>query len=230
MKKLTQKIRRLALTFRAKTLEKLLKKSFGDDMSKTIISSTEIMTLNAKTLEVISTVQKNVADIIKTTNNNPQKLLDYIEAQGTKVFKIKNATKLLEKVNEHTGLITELHGIKALYINIITGQGTIFITKPLFIISDKEIDYYMLLREFYLWYSLKMKLPGFDFKTQEKFKKYLKYSQNASFKKLSYEEMIKIKEAIARDKEANEFVMQVIREKDGGANVFGKMTTGGANI
>ena len=88
----------------------------------------------------------------------------------------------------------------------------------------------MLLREFYLWYSLKMKLPGFDFKTQEKFKKYLKYSQNASFKKLSYEEMIKIKEAIARDKEANEFVMQVIREKDGGANVFGKMTTGGANI
>lgn len=230
MKKLTQKIRRLALTFRAKTLEKLLKKSFGDDMSKTIISSTEIMTLNAKTLEVISTVQKNVADIIKTTNNNPQKLLDYIEAQGTKVFKIKNATKLLEKVNEHTGLITELHGIKALYINIITGQGTIFITKPLFIISDKEIDYYMLLREFYLWYSLKMKLPGFDFKTQEKFKKYLKYSQNASFKKLSYEEMIKIKEAISRDKEANEFVMQVIREKDGGANVFGKMTTGGANI
>ncbi len=230
MKKLTQKIRRLALTFRAKTLEKLLKKSFGDDMSKTIISSTEIMTLNAKTLEVISTVQKNVTDIIKTTNNNPQKLLDYIEAQGTKVFKIKNATKLLEKVNEHTGLITELHGIKALYINIITGQGTIFITKPLFIISDKEIDYYMLLREFYLWYSLKMKLPGFDFKTQEKFKKYLKYSQNASFKKLSYEEMIKIKEAIARDKEANEFVMQVIREKDGGANVFGKMTTGGANI
>lgn len=230
MKKLTQKIRRLALTFRAKTLEKLLKKSFGDDMSKTIISSTEIMTLNAKTLEVISTVQKNVTDIIKTTNNNPQKLLDYIEAQGTKVFKIKNATKLLEKVNEHTGLITELHGIKALYINIITGQGTIFITKPLFIISDKEIDYYMLLREFYLWYSLKMKLPGFDFKTQEKFKKYLKYSQNASFKKLSYEEMIKIKEAISRDKEANEFVMQVIREKDGGANVFGKMTTGGANI
>ncbi len=230
MKKLKEFILKSALKMRAKTLEKMLNKTFTNSTSKTVISSTETMTLNTKTLEIIETVKNNVKDITKTADNNPQKLIDYIEAQGTKVYKIKNANNILQKINEHTGFITELHGIKAVYINILTGQGIGLKSKPMFIISDKQADYYMLLREFYLWYSMNMKLSGFDFKTQEKFKKYIKNSQNASFKGLHYSEMLKIKEAIARDKEANEFVMDLIREKEGGSNAFGKMTSGGANI
>jgi len=225
-----EKIKRLILSLRAKTLSNMIEKSFTNETSKTIISSTETMTLNTKTLKIIETVNQNVSDIAKNTNGDPQKLIDYIEAQGTRVYKIKNAGKILEKINEHTGLITELCGIKALYVNIITGQGLGIKTKPLFIISDKQTDYYLFLREFYLWYSLNMKLPGFDFKTQEKFKIYLKHSQTASFKGLKYSELLKIKEAIARDKEANEFVMNLIREKEGGANVFDKLKNGGANI
>lgn len=230
MKKLKEYFIKIALKMRAKTLEKMLKKTFTNSTSKTIISSTETMTLNSKTLVIIENIKNNVKDITKTTGNNPQKLIDYIEAQGTKVYKIKNANTILQKINEHTGFITELCGIKAIYVNVLTGQGIGFKSKSMFIISDKQTDYYMLLREFYLWYSMNMKLPGFDFKTQEKFKKYIKNSQNASFKGLHYSEMLKIKEAIARDKEANEFVMELIREKDGGSNVFGKMTSGGANI
>ncbi len=230
MKKLYTNIRKIFFKLRAKSLEKMLDKTFTNASSKTIISSTETMTLNTKTLKIIEEVKSNVSDIVKTSENNPQKLLSYIEAQGTKVFKLPNANNILQKINEHTGLITELNGIKALYINIITGQGIGLKSKPIFIISTKDTDYHMLLREFYLWYSLKMKLPGFDFKTQEKFKKYIKNSQNANFKGLTYGEMLKIKEAIERDKEANEFVMNLLREKDGGSNVFGKMTSGGANI
>lgn len=230
MKRISEKFKRLILKLRAKTLSKMIEKSFTNETSKTIISSTETMTLNTKTLKIIETVKQNISDITKITGNNPQKLIDYLEAQGTKVYRIKNAGKILEKINEHTGLITELHGVKALYINIITGQGLGLKTKPLFIISDKQTDYYLFLREFYLWYSLNMKLPGFDFKTQEKFKIYLKHSQTATFKGLRYGDMLKLQEAIARDKEANEFVMNIIREKDGGANAFGKITAGGAEI
>lgn len=230
MKIISEKLKRIILALKAKTLSKMIEKSFTNETSKTIISSTETMTLNTKTLKIIEEVKQNVSDIIKTTSNNPQKLIDYIEAQGTKVYKIKNAGKILEKINEHTGLITELQGAKACFVNIITGQGIGFKTKPLFIISDKQTDYYLFLREFYLWYSLNMKLPGFDFKTQEKFKIYLKHSQKVTFKGLKYGEMLKIQEAISRDKEANEFVMNIIREKDGGSNAFGKLINGGAEI
>ena len=85
------------------------------------------------------------------------------------MYKIYNAEGLLNKVFEHTGFITPLEGAKAMYISTIVGaEITNNSTAPMFIISaDKETDYYMLLREFYLWYSYKMNLAGFDFETQE---------------------------------------------------------------
>lgn len=231
MNGLKKYIRKLALKLRAETLKKLLKKSFTNSTTKTVISSTETLTFNTKTLETINTVRENVSSIAKTTNGDTQKLIDYIEAQGTKVYKIHNASAILQKVNETTGLITELKGLKAIYINILTGNGFGLKTKPQFIISDKETDYYLLLREFYLWYSLKMKLAGFDYETQELFKKRIKNPiKNATFKGLNYDKMLKLKEAMERDKEANEFVMNILREKGGDSNTFGKIIKGGADI
>lgn len=230
MKRIVEKIRRIAITFRAKALKKMLNKTFSNSTSKTIISSTEKVTLNSKSKQLVEEVIQGVSAIAKTTIDNPQKLLDYVEANGTKVYQIVNANKFLEKINEHTGLITELKGIKALYVNILTGSGIGFKSKPMFIISNKKLDYYMLLREFYLWYSLKKNLPGFDFKAQEKFKKYIKNLNKASFKGLNYGEMLNIQEAISRDKEANDFVIKLLQEKGGDMGAFGKITSGGANF
>lgn len=230
MKRIVEKIRRIAIGFRAKALQKMLNKTFSNSMGKTIISSTEKVTLNSKSLQLVDEVKEAVGAIAKTAHNNPQKLLDYVEANGTKVYKIVNANKILEKINEHTGLITELKGVKALYVNILTGNGLGFKTKPMFIISNKQLDYYMLLREFYLWYSLKKNLAGFDFKTQEKFKKYIKNLNKVSFKGLSYGEMLDIQEAISRDKEANEFVIKLLQETGGDTGILGRITSGGANL
>ena len=230
MKRIVEKIRRIAIGFRAKALQKMLNKTFSNSMGKTIISSTEKVTLNSKSLQLVDEVKEAVGAIAKTAHNNPQKLLDYVEANGTKVYKIVNANKILEKINEHTGLITELKGVKALYVNILTGSGLGFKTKPMFIISNKQLDYYMLLREFYLWYSLKKNLAGFDFKTQEKFKKYIKNLNKVSFKGLSYGEMLSIQEAISRDKEANEFVIKLLQETGGDTGILGRITSGGANL
>lgn len=230
MKRIVEKIIRIAIGFRAKALQKMLNKTFSNSMGKTIISSTEKVTLNSKSLQLVDEVKEAVGAIAKTAHNNPQKLLDYVEANGTKVYKIVNANKILEKINEHTGLITELKGVKALYVNILTGSGLGFKTKPMFIISNKQLDYYMLLREFYLWYSLKKNLAGFDFKTQEKFKKYIKNLNKVSFKGLSYGEMLSIQEAISRDKEANEFVIKLLQETGGDTGILGRITSGGANL
>ncbi len=205
--------------------------SFSGKTGKTVISSNDTVTINSKTNEIIQEIKNAVTAINKTANGDAEKLISYIEAQGTKVYRLNNATKLLEKIKEHTGFITELEGAKAIYVNNITKNGIGIKTNPMFIISDdKDIDYYMLLREFYLWYSMHKGLDGFDFKSQELFKQYMNLSKAPDTKKLKYEELEAYKEALHRDEEANAFVMDIIRQKEGSANVLKKMQDGGAEI
>lgn len=230
------KIRQKMLEQKKKAMIKALKEkngnsSYNSSTGKKIISSTETVTLNSKTKELIKSVKEEVSKINKAANANTEFLLKYIEQQGTKVYRIANASNLLKKINEHTGFISALEGTKAVYVNTITGNGMSTTTEPMFIISeDKQADYYLLLREFYLWYSYKKTLGGFDFKTQEIFKKYMNEKKNPAMSKLNYESMCDLQEALDRDSEANEFVMEILRHKEGGANVLKKMKEDGAEI
>lgn len=234
MKNFAKNIKYSLLSIREKVLSIFLSKhldtTFINSTSKTVISSTETLTLSTETEKNIQTVLENVADIMKTCENNPQKYIEYIEAQGTKVYKIRNASHILGKINEEEGLITELNGKKALYLNFILERKISFTFKPAVVMSFGEIEPYYMLREFYKWYSLKMGLPGFNFTAQQNLKKYLKNTNDPSIKKLNYKAMLELKEAIARDSEANEFVINAVKAKEGGENVFKKMNDGGANI
>lgn len=234
MKNFAKNIKYTMLSIREKLLSKMLAKhldtTFTNSTSKTMISSTETVTFSTETKKNIKAVHENVTDIFKTCKNNPQKYLEYIEAQGTKVFRINNASKILAKINEEEGLITELHGKKALYLNFALGKGLSATFKPAIVMSIGEVEPYYMLREFYKWYSLKIGLPGFNESAQENFKKYLKNPNDTSIKNLNYKAMLELKEAIARDSEANEFVINAVKTKDGGENVFKKMNDGGANI
>lgn len=211
-------------------LSKHLDTSFSNSTTKTMISSTETITFSSETEKNIQLVKQNVSDIMKSCNNNPQKYIEYMEAEGTKVFRRKEAFKVLNKINEEEGLITELKGKKALYLNFALGQGFSTTFKPALVMSIGEIEPYHMLREFYKWYSLKRGLPGFNFTAQENFKKYLKNINDPSIKNLSYKDMLELKEAIARDYEANDFVINAVKEKEGSEKVFKKMNNGGAEI
>ena len=206
--------------------------SYSGKNGKTIISGNETVTFSVQAEKLINEIKETVSEIHKATGENPEKLIEYIETHGTKVYRIKNATVLLEKIQEHTGFITELEGPKAMYINTLTGRGVGVSSPAMFIISDKDIDYYMFLREFYLWFSMQKGLDGFEYKTQEIFKKYMNSKKNPTVNtnKLKYEEMGALKEALKRDNEATEFVMNLVRHKEGGANVLKKMQDGGADI
>ncbi len=214
----------------AKKLDKHLKTSSSNSTSKTVLSTGVTMTLNAETEKNKELVKKNVSDIVKGCNNDADKLLAYIESKGTKVVKLDNADKLLAAIKEEEGLITELKGIEAFYINLITKSGFSFKSKPMFVMRDGNIDPYYMAHQFYKWYALEMKLPGFDFISQKLFKIYLN-SDEAILSNLNLDEMTGLKEAINRDQEATNFALEIAKSKEGSKKVLNKMKTdGGANI
>ena len=213
-----------------KKLDKHLKASSSNSTSKTVLSTGVTMTLKAETEKNKELVKKNVSDIVKGCNNEPAKLLAYIESKGTKVVKLNNADKLLAVIKEEEGLVTELKGIEAFYINLITHSGFSFKSKPMFIMRNGNIDPYYMAHQFYKWYALEMKLPGYDFVSQKLFKIYLN-SDEAILSNLNLDEMTGLKEAINRDQEATNFALEIAKAKEGSKNVLDKMKNdGGANI
>ena len=212
-----------------KKLSRHLKTSSSNSTSKTVVSKGVTMTLSAETEKNKDLVLKNVSDIIKSCNNDITKLLSYIESKGTKVIRLENADKILAVIKEEEGLITSLEGIEALYINTITNSGFSLKSKPMFIMRNGQIDPYYMAHQFYKWYALQMKLPGFDFMSQKIFKIYLN-SDGAILSNLTLDEMTGLKEAIARDQEATTFALDLAKQKDGSKKVLEKMQDGGASV
>ena len=92
------------------------------------------------------------------------------------------------------------------------------------------IDPYYMVHQFYKWYALYMGLPGFDFMSQKLFKLSLN-SDGSIFSNLNLDEMTGLREAIARDREATEFALELAKAQEGGKNVIDKLKNeGSANI
>ena len=212
-----------------KRLSRHLRTSSSNSTSKTVVSKGVTMTLNAETEKNKDLVLKNVSDIIKGCNSDISKLLVFIESKGTKVIRLENADKILSVIKEEEGLITPLEGIEALYINTVTHSGFSLKSKPMFIMRNGQIDPYYMAHQFYKWYALQMKLPGFDFMSQKIFKIYLN-SDGAILSNLTLDEMTGLKEAIARDQEATTFALDLAKQKEGSKKVLEKMQDGGANV
>lgn len=235
MKNLLKDLKYLFLSIQEKNLQKRLKnttkRSFTNKTSKTIFGSAADVTLNSETLKRIELVKENVKTIIKKVNCDPNELLNYVKAANTPVYKIKNADKLLAVIKEEEGLIYEQEGFNAIYLSLITSQGIKFKTPPMFILRDGDIDKYYMLHHFYRWYSIKSNLPGFEYHIQKKFKQYLLDSSDEMVNSFTMEDIISLKEAIARDQEATAFVLDYTKEIDGSKNVLNKIKNeGGADV
>ena len=172
----------------------------------------------------------HVTPIIKANVKTPEKLLDYIEKNGTKVYKINNADKILSAIGEFEGFITPIRGLKALYLNLILEKKVSFFTDEMFVLRDLPIDIYVMAHQFYKWYGWKIKMPGYDNKTQENFKKIWEFEKEDNVKGLTYNELANLKEAIQRDIEAIDFVINLAKENDGAKKGFENLQNGGADI
>ncbi len=171
-------------------------------------------------------LEEKISLILKQCDYSPEKLLKYIESNGTKVYRISNASKILNAIGENEGFILPAKGTKAMYLSLSAEKKLSLKTEEMFIISEGEINKYYFLYHFYNWFAFKNGIIGLDRESQELLNKYL--FGNGDTKELQLAEIYKLKDAIKQDKASIEFVIQLCRNYDGAKQVLSKIQTEGS--
>ncbi|MBQ4646931.1 MAG: hypothetical protein IJB79_06250 [Candidatus Gastranaerophilales bacterium] len=156
--------------------------------------------------------QEKIEKIIEKYINKPEKFFDFINGAKTPVYRIKNADKILAKINEQEGFILPKKGRDAFYLNLVLNKKIAFETPEMFILRNGELNTYAFIYQFYNWYCFKMQLSGFDEETQEKFKHIFEICETQKINTLTYEEILNLKSAIKRDIEAINFVKKITQK------------------
>ena len=171
-------------------------------------------------------LEGKITNILKTYEYNPARILDYVKTQGTQVFYIKDAKKILNPIFENEGFIYPQSGSKALYLSLAVNKVFALNTKEMFVLSEGEINKYYFIYHFYNWYAFKNNIAGMDAESQELLKKYL--FTTADTKELQLAEIYKLKDAIRQDKASIEFVIKLCRNYDGAKQALAKMHDNGS--
>ena len=159
----------------------------------------------------------------------PDKILEYIENQGTPVYYIDNP-KALYSAGENEGFFYPAKGHRALYLSMLTGQGFRFKTGDMFILSKGEINKFLFVYHFYNWYAFKHGISGMDSDSIRLLNKYLYSADDDDFAKLQLKDIYMLKDAIKQDKASIEFVFRLCRELEGAKNAFKKLLDEGADV
>lgn len=200
--------------------------SYSNGTSSSHITSFATMSLDAKKQKKTQLLREKVKQIVKKNIKTPEKLLEYVEKSGTKVFKIPYADKILSYVNEQEGFITPRSGFEALYLNLVLNKKISFKTPEMFVLRDLPLNIYVMSHQFHKWYAYKMGLPGYDEASQEKFKRVFEFSDSKKSQELSYSEIMALKEAVRRDMEAIDFVLELSKEHEGSKKTLDKIKNG----
>ena len=176
-------------------------------------------------------IDADVRAILKQCKNNPILVLEYFEKNNLRCYFVKRANKVLKRIGETEGFITKRTGYSALALSLITKSGFKFETPDFVILEEEEPDIYKLINALYKWYSKKEGMEGFDEKSQKLLKKFNPKNEDKLIKKLSLEDITLLKNAIARDVQAIEFVSQYSKENAGSKKALEKMQSDkGASI
>ncbi len=171
-------------------------------------------------------LEDKITNILKTYEYNPERILDYIKAQGTQIKIIKDAKKILNPIGENEGFIYPCKGSKALYLSLGINKSFSLKTDEMFVLSEGEINKYYFIYHFYNWFAFKNNIAGMDTESQELLKKYL--FSSADTKELQLAEIYKLKDAIRQDKASIEFVVKLCRNYDGAKQALTKMHNEGS--
>lgn len=200
---------------------------------RTYLMADTKLELNAATDKKAKDTTLLAKKILKRYIKEPQKLLEFIESKGTPVLAVPNIDKILRLIGEDEGFLTPLKGFKALILTIginILSPGQIQIgakTPEMFLVRNLNLNIFCLAHQFHHWIGYKRQLPGYDEVTIEMFKKiWIMDKTQGAYEKLSLDEILCLKDAIARDKEAIEFVQQFARENAGSKKALEKIKDG----
>lgn len=227
--KFVKRISFTILSWQSNYLQDRLKKKYGYSPNKSIKGCTiELKDKEKVNLELLN---KEVREILKKCKNEPVKILNFIEEHGTKVYIIKNAKKILNAINENTGLITERSGFNAFIINYLIDNGFKLKSKSVIIKDSEELSLYYIIHDLHRWCALKNKFPGFEERAQRLLLKINDKNEDKIIAKLSNDDMKKLSQAIARNVQSIDFIGQYTKENEGSKKALKKMQTdGGANI
>ena len=226
------------LSLQEKTLMKRLRRKLksSSDSSRRRFSNIASFELKTKAEQNKVKLENNVKSILSKYENNPKKLLKFIEKNGTKVYRIVFADKILNLIGCEEGFVQKTKGLKAFYLNIVVSVFAgekfrfSFLTQPMFILRNLPVDPYYMIQQFHKWYAMKKDLPGFDAQAQENFQKFLNQNKDEKIKDLSVDEILGLKDAIQRDVEAINFVVELAKSTIGSKKALQKMKTGGASV
>lgn len=171
-------------------------------------------------------LEEELTLILKRYDYNPEEILKYIENQGTKVYRVKDAAKILNPIGENEGFIYPEKHMKAIYILLSLGRPPALKTDEMFIISEGSINKYYFIYHFYNWYAYKHGIAGMDRESQDLLKKFL--FTDTDTKTLQLSEIYQLKDAIREDKASIEFVVKLCRNYDGAKQALDKMKNEGS--
>lgn len=206
--------------------------SFKSSTTKHLINSYCTLKFSAETEIKKKEINERLKTLVKKYINSPEKLLQYMKLKGYAVYKFRGADKLLAQFGEEEGFLTPVKGYKAFVLNFVIGilfEQKIkikFKTDEMFIFNVGSTEIYTIARALHKYHGYKNNLPGFDYKSQETFKKVYqnsKYKNVEPFANCSASDMFACKEAIARDLEAIKFTIELSVEYERSKKALNKL-------
>lgn len=216
-------------------LKKKSKKVLGSQycetsMTKRAITSDCTLTLSSKTEQVKEKMTKDLDSLVKKYIDKPDKLIQFLMMKGVKVYRIPNIEKFLAKIEEEEGFLSPQKGIKAFVLNMLIGAlcenklKISFKTKEMMIFNSSPVEIYTVARALYKYKGFKNNLPGFDYKSQEIFKRiYASRNNDAQLEKVSFKDICACKEALARDLESINFAIKLSIEYENSKKALKKL-------
>ena len=209
-------------------------KGKGNKSSKVYKNSTTKRTMNeccslefsSETEKINKEIKAQAKEIVKRYFKTPEKLIQYMRTIGAKVYRSKNAEKLLSKIGEEEGLITPIKGLKASYINLLINEKLSLRTPAVFIFDVNNTEIYTIARAFYKYMCYEKKMPGYDYKSQETFKKlYNKRHHSSPFNNCNIDDIYACKEALNRDVESINFTLELSVEYENSKKASNKLAS-----
>jgi hypothetical protein len=218
-----------------KFLEKLNKNDASENkLKKTYITECEDLMLSSKAKQVSEQVNELAKNLLKACKEDYSGLLAIIQSGHVKIIVTQNLKFPMEILGYEEGLIPSHCSIKAFLLSIFIKLFTksdikiSFVLPDLFITSKKKLEFYFLAHQFYHFLAYKNNLPGYDYKTFSLFTSLMhtKNISDISFRNMSLDRMLALKDIIERDKEAIDFVQIFAREHIGAKNCVDDILSG----
>ena len=229
--KITQRILDFQVFLHKKRLERLRKQVTKGAIKNVLVDDVSLdLTLENENKK--AQVGTKVKFFLEKTKNNPEAMLALIKEEGTDVYRIKHVNKFLNFIGEEEGFIPPLKGINAfflnLFINFVCYKKIVvsFKSNEMFVLRPLMVDVYSMVHQLYLWCAFKSGLAGYDLKNRKKFKQILLTMKDKDISNLSLDEVLDMKDAISRDIEAIDFVVNLAKESEASTKLLNKLKDG----